>query len=127
MQDMYVQWCYALPIGDLRMEWRGRMVGAVAIDGGAGGERLAGTAADPMGSFGLAEQAVLGALRTASGPLCPADLIRELECMGFRNSEIRSAIWHLLDRHRIRLTRDLTLVLAVASVPAGAAPANAAP
>jgi hypothetical protein len=58
---------------------------------------------------------VLAALHAASEALTPAELIRDLERAGFRNPDIRSAIWHLLDRHRIRLTRDLRLTLPVCS------------
>jgi len=104
------------------------MADGLMADGGCGfgGERqpLAGTRPDAAGGLAPAEQSVLAALHATDGPLCPADLIRELECAGFRNPEIRSAIWHLLDRHRIRLTRDLRLVLPV-SVTVAPAP-NAA-
>lgn len=88
-------------------------VDAVAIDGGPGGERLTG---DSGGALGLTEQSVLAALHARVCPIAPAEIIRELESAGFRNPDIRSAIWHLLDRHRIRLTRDLRLVLPVAAV-----------
>ncbi|MGC4107945.1 MAG: hypothetical protein QM753_16600 [Thermomicrobiales bacterium] len=96
------------------------MADAMAMDGRLGSDRASAGKADD--GFGLAEQSVLAALQATASPLAPADLIRELECAGFRNPEIRSAIWHLLDRHRVRLTRDLRLVL---PVPAPTAP-NAA-
>ncbi|MGN6032921.1 MAG: hypothetical protein ACTHQE_14800 [Thermomicrobiales bacterium] len=97
----------------------------VAFEGGPGGERFSGTStgAEP-GGFGQAEQSVLAALHAADGPLPPADLIRDLECAGFRNPEIRSAIWHLLDRHRVRLTRDLRLVLPVTPAPPAPTPGS---
>lgn len=81
------------------------------VDGGFGGERPVGAGMEPGTAFGLAELSVLAALQGAADAVAPADLIRELESAGFRNPEIRSAIWHLLDRHRIRLTCDLRLIL----------------
>ncbi|MGB3329462.1 MAG: hypothetical protein WBA46_10940 [Thermomicrobiales bacterium] len=88
-------------------------VDAMAMDGGFGSERERPATAPPATAQGLAEQSVLAALLASSLPLAPAEIIRELESAGFRNPDIRSAIWHLLDRHRIRLTRDLRLVLPV--------------
>lgn len=85
-----------------------------AIDGGFGSERSLGVGSEMASAFGLLEQSVLAALHSACDAMAPADLIRELECVGFRNPDIRSAIWHLLDRHRIRLTRDLRLTLPLA-------------
>ncbi|MGC4189802.1 MAG: hypothetical protein QM589_01030 [Thermomicrobiales bacterium] len=89
---------------------------AVAIEGGAERDHPAYRGSDTEG-LGLAEQSVLAALHAMSGPVSPVDLIRDLECAGLRNPDIRSAIWHLLDRHRIRLTRDLCLVLPIAPSP----------
>ncbi|MGN6484583.1 MAG: hypothetical protein ACTHMX_09270 [Thermomicrobiales bacterium] len=86
-----------------------------AIDGGFGGERSVGVGSETGTAFGMVEQSVLAALRVATGAVAPADLIRDLEGAGFRNPDIRSAIWHLLDRHRIRLTCDLRLTLRPAS------------
>jgi len=89
---------------------------AAAIEGGFGSER-ARQPGETNGMLGIAEQSVLAALHATASPIAPAQLIRELESAGFRNPEIRSAIWHLLDRHRIRLTLDLRLILPVAAVP----------
>lgn len=86
-----------------------------AIDGfGGNPDRSASVGAAELGdAFGPAAQSVLAALHDACGAVAPGDLIRELERAGFRNPDIRSAIWHLLDRHCIRLTRDLRLMLPV--------------
>jgi hypothetical protein len=99
------------------------MADVAMIDGGYGGEheRLAN---DPGTALGHAERSVLAALVATTDPVAPADLIRELECAGFRNPEIRSAIWHLLDRHRVRLTRDLRLVLPVTPAPPAPTPGS---
>jgi hypothetical protein len=92
------------------------MVDAMTADGGLAGEREWQTA-DLGGTLGATEQSVLAALLATACPMAPAEIIRELESAGFRNPDIRSAIWHLLDRHRIRLTRDLRLVVPVVPSP----------
>ena len=58
-----------------------------------------------------AELNILHILSTRDAPLAPAELIAELEGAGFLNSDIRAAIWYLLDRHHLRLTIDLRLAL----------------
>lgn len=85
------------------------------IDGGFSGERTVGAGAESGFAFGSAEQSVLAALQAATEAVAPAVVIRDLERAGFRNADIRSAIWHLLDRHRVRLTCDLRLTLPSAS------------
>ncbi|MGI8485876.1 MAG: hypothetical protein ACR2OU_16655 [Thermomicrobiales bacterium] len=64
------------------------------------------------------EITILHLLGTKEEPLAPADLIAELECAGFPNSDIRAAIWYLLDRHHVHLTIDLRLALPRAAASA---------
>ncbi|HWV35110.1 MAG TPA: hypothetical protein VNZ55_05720 [Thermomicrobiales bacterium] len=63
-----------------------------------------------------AESNILQVLGQKNAPFPPAELITELERGGFRNADIRAAIWYLLDRHKLDLTLDLKLVLARSSL-----------
>ncbi len=67
--------------------------------------------ADQGSEVDRAELSILCVLSTKLEPLAPADLILELEHAGFHNSDIRAAIWYLLDRHHLKLTPDLRLAL----------------
>lgn len=57
------------------------------------------------------EANILDVLAHRTEPFHPNDLILQLEAAGYRNDDVRAAIWQLLDRKRVRLTTDLRLVI----------------
>jgi hypothetical protein len=59
----------------------------------------------------MIEANIIDALERQTEPFHPYELIVQLEAAGFRNADVRAAIWFLLDRQRVRLTTDLRLVM----------------
>ena len=58
-----------------------------------------------------AESEILELLRRQDGPIAVSELTRQALTKGLDDPSIVSAIWFLIDRHQIKLTYDLKLVI----------------
>jgi hypothetical protein len=55
------------------------------------------------------EDRIVHIVTAANAPFAPKELVSELRGEGFKEDRIRSVLWSLIDRNRIRVTREWKL------------------